>query len=184
MSLWERRHALGFCSCINYYKVWSPWHKLCRIIEPLASRCAKFRFKPLPQEVMSSRILYICEQEGLNLEAEVLMCDLISISSIALVLLQLLILGVFIYYFSIFLMVGTVNIKCYLTRWSSSGYHILAGKRFSGVSQFPLFLYSCWIELHCNSSSFCFILPLKSLTLRFFRELLVCMDHQFLPRIW
>lgn len=43
-----------------------------RIIEPLASRCAKFRFKPLSEEIMSSRITYICNQEGLNLDAEAL----------------------------------------------------------------------------------------------------------------
>lgn len=44
---------------------------LCRIIEPLASRCAKFRFKPLSEEIMSSRITYISNEEGLNLDAEV-----------------------------------------------------------------------------------------------------------------
>ncbi|PKA64764.1 hypothetical protein AXF42_Ash016795 [Apostasia shenzhenica] len=43
-----------------------------RIIEPLASRCAKFRFKPLTEEVMSSRILHICDAEGLNLDQEAL----------------------------------------------------------------------------------------------------------------
>ncbi|KAF7816827.1 replication factor C subunit 2 [Senna tora] len=43
-----------------------------RIIEPLASRCAKFRFKPLSEEIMSSRILYICKEEGLNLDSEAL----------------------------------------------------------------------------------------------------------------
>ncbi|KAK7353215.1 hypothetical protein VNO80_18656 [Phaseolus coccineus] len=43
-----------------------------RIIEPLASRCAKFRFKPLSEEIMSSRILYICKEEGLCLDAEAL----------------------------------------------------------------------------------------------------------------
>ncbi|KAG0461191.1 hypothetical protein HPP92_021488 [Vanilla planifolia] len=43
-----------------------------RIIEPLASRCAKFRFKPLSAEVMSSRILHICNEEGLNLDQEAL----------------------------------------------------------------------------------------------------------------
>ncbi|KAH7567927.1 hypothetical protein JRO89_XS07G0191200 [Xanthoceras sorbifolium] len=42
------------------------------IIEPLASRCAKFRFKPLSEEIMSSRILHICKEEGLNLDAEAL----------------------------------------------------------------------------------------------------------------
>ncbi|KHG05393.1 Replication factor C subunit 4 [Gossypium arboreum] len=42
------------------------------IIEPLASRCAKFRFKPLSDEIMSSRILHICDQEGLNLDSEAL----------------------------------------------------------------------------------------------------------------
>ncbi|KAK3230589.1 hypothetical protein Dsin_002470 [Dipteronia sinensis] len=43
-----------------------------RIIEPLASRCAKFRFKPITEEIMSSRILHICKEEGLNLDAEAL----------------------------------------------------------------------------------------------------------------
>nr|GME19749.1 replication factor C subunit 2 [Ipomoea batatas] len=43
-----------------------------RIIEPLASRCAKFRFKPLTEEIMSSRILHICNEEGLNLDSEAL----------------------------------------------------------------------------------------------------------------
>lgn len=42
-----------------------------RIIEPLASRCAKFRFKPLPAEIMSNRITHICNEEGLNLDSEV-----------------------------------------------------------------------------------------------------------------
>ncbi|CAH8357240.1 unnamed protein product [Eruca vesicaria subsp. sativa] len=41
-----------------------------RIIEPLASRRAKFRFKTLSEEVMSNRILHICNQEGLNLGGE------------------------------------------------------------------------------------------------------------------
>eukprot|EP00258_Populus_trichocarpa_P034495 XP_024450514.1 replication factor C subunit 2 isoform X3 [Populus trichocarpa] len=42
------------------------------IIEPLASRCAKFRFKPLSEEITSSRILHICNEEGLTLDAEAL----------------------------------------------------------------------------------------------------------------
>jgi hypothetical protein len=32
-----------------------------RIIEPLASRCAKFRFRPLHGGIMSARISHICK---------------------------------------------------------------------------------------------------------------------------
>ncbi|KAM2067375.1 hypothetical protein ACFX1Q_043745 [Malus domestica] len=42
------------------------------IIEPLALRCAKFRFKPLSEDIMISRILHIVQEEGLNLDPEVL----------------------------------------------------------------------------------------------------------------
>lgn len=38
-----------------------------RIIEPLASRCAKFRFKPLHGDVMNARISHICSEEGVTL---------------------------------------------------------------------------------------------------------------------
>ncbi|GIL58063.1 hypothetical protein Vafri_13259 [Volvox africanus] len=38
-----------------------------RIIEPLASRCAKFRFKPLQPVVMAGRIEHICEKERVTL---------------------------------------------------------------------------------------------------------------------
>ncbi|XP_078434252.1 ATPase family associated with various cellular activities (AAA) isoform X3 [Wolffia australiana] len=43
-----------------------------RIIEPLASRCAKFRFKPLSEDIMHNRILHICEEEGLSVDSEAL----------------------------------------------------------------------------------------------------------------
>mmetsp|Transcript_13176 Transcript_13176/g.35872 ORF Transcript_13176/g.35872 Transcript_13176/m.35872 type:complete len:342 (+) Transcript_13176:130-1155(+) len=50
-----------FCFICNYVS---------RIIEPLASRCAKFRFKPLHETVMSERVNYICEQEKVQLSEE------------------------------------------------------------------------------------------------------------------
>ncbi|KAL5727629.1 replication factor C subunit 4 [Ranunculus cassubicifolius] len=43
-----------------------------RIIEPLASRCAKFRFKPLTEDIMTNRILHICQEKGINLDPEAL----------------------------------------------------------------------------------------------------------------
>ncbi|KAK6939914.1 ATPase, AAA-type, core [Dillenia turbinata] len=43
-----------------------------RIIEPLASRCAKFGFKPLSEEIMRSCKLHICQEEGLDLNPEAL----------------------------------------------------------------------------------------------------------------
>ncbi|CAL8469989.1 g9531 [Coccomyxa elongata] len=39
-----------------------------RIIEPLASRCAKFRFRPLHGGIMSARISHICTEEGVELQ--------------------------------------------------------------------------------------------------------------------
>lgn len=48
-----------FCFICNYVS---------RIIEPLASRCAKFRFKPLHREIMTNRINFICEKEGVQLD--------------------------------------------------------------------------------------------------------------------
>ncbi|KAJ1982464.1 Subunit of heteropentameric Replication factor C (RF-C) [Dimargaris verticillata] len=49
-----------FCLICNYVS---------RIIEPLASRCAKFRFKPLPVEQSKAKLAYICGQEGITHEA-------------------------------------------------------------------------------------------------------------------
>uniref|UniRef100_A0A251VPL4 Putative P-loop containing nucleoside triphosphate hydrolase n=1 Tax=Helianthus annuus TaxID=4232 RepID=A0A251VPL4_HELAN len=43
-----------------------------RIMVPLASRCAKFRFKPFSEDIMSTRILHTCTEEGLNLDSEAL----------------------------------------------------------------------------------------------------------------
>jgi len=46
--------------------------KLMRIIEPLASRCAKFRFKALDPINTKQRIEFIAEQEHVNMEDGVL----------------------------------------------------------------------------------------------------------------
>lgn len=51
-----------FCLVCNY---------VTRVIEPLASRCAKFRFKPLPPLAMKSRILEIAAAEGVQVQDDV-----------------------------------------------------------------------------------------------------------------
>lgn len=43
----------------------------CRIIEPLTSRCSKFRFKPLANQIQEGRLLEICEKENLKYSKEV-----------------------------------------------------------------------------------------------------------------
>ncbi len=43
-----------------------------KIIEPIQSRCALFRFKPLSDEQIKERLRYIAEQEGLEITEEAL----------------------------------------------------------------------------------------------------------------
>ncbi|KAI7900699.1 replication factor C subunit 2 [Cokeromyces recurvatus] len=52
-----------FCLICNYVS---------RIIEPITSRCAKFRFKSLPVADLEERLQMICEREGVNLAANTL----------------------------------------------------------------------------------------------------------------
>ncbi|CAK9292929.1 unnamed protein product [Gordionus sp. m RMFG-2023] len=50
-----------FCIICNY---------ISRIIEPITSRCAKFRFKPLATSALINKLNYICTQEGVDIENE------------------------------------------------------------------------------------------------------------------
>jgi len=43
-----------------------------RIIEPIQSRCAVFKFRPVPREAMKRRLLEICENEGVEIDEEAL----------------------------------------------------------------------------------------------------------------
>ena len=52
-----------FCIICNY---------ISRLIPPIASRCAKFRFKPLPQEAMIGRLTHIAQAEQVDISDEAL----------------------------------------------------------------------------------------------------------------
>ncbi|KAG7165058.1 Replication factor C subunit 4-like, partial [Homarus americanus] len=66
----KQSRTTRFCLICNYVS---------RIIEPLTSRCSKFRFKPLAQDIMVKRLSYICEEENVKYEDGVLQ-DLIETS--------------------------------------------------------------------------------------------------------
>ena len=61
-----------FCLICNYVS---------RIIEPLTSRCAKFRFKPLARKILETRLTEICEKENVQYEEEVNLVDYYVFSS-------------------------------------------------------------------------------------------------------
>jgi len=62
-------------SCLGTY-----YNRLIRIIEPLASRCSKFRFTPLNSEAAMSRLVYIAEEEQVDVTKSVLQ-TLINVSN-------------------------------------------------------------------------------------------------------
>ncbi|KAF9999325.1 hypothetical protein BGZ65_005309 [Modicella reniformis] len=59
-----------FCLICNY---------VTRIIEPLASRCAKFRFRPLEEKHSKERLEMICQQEDVKISQEAIL-SLINVS--------------------------------------------------------------------------------------------------------
>ena len=66
-----------FCLICNYVSRYSSLNSMVsrscrgRIIEPLASRCAKFRFKPLSSETVFTRLSEIRIKEGVHVSDEV-----------------------------------------------------------------------------------------------------------------
>ena len=61
-----------FCIICNY---------ITRIIDPIVSRCSKFRFKPLHQDIVISKLESICENESLKLENDQVLLELIKVSN-------------------------------------------------------------------------------------------------------
>lgn len=59
----KEAHSTRFCLVCNY---------LSRIIKPIASRCTKFRFKPLSDAKSIARLEYICNEENLKADRSVL----------------------------------------------------------------------------------------------------------------
>ncbi|XP_041358628.1 replication factor C subunit 4-like isoform X2 [Gigantopelta aegis] len=59
-----------FCLICNYVS---------RIIEPLTSRCAKFRFKPLSEDILMKRLKFICDKENVKYD-ETAITALINVS--------------------------------------------------------------------------------------------------------
>jgi replication factor C subunit 2/4 len=54
-----------FCIICNYITKYRHCD-IYRIIEPVASRCVKFRFKPIPVEIQLKKLEEICVSEGIK----------------------------------------------------------------------------------------------------------------------
>lgn len=61
-----------FCLICNYVS---------RIIEPIVSRCAKFRFNTLEQDCVIDKLQSISDKEGIKLEGRSLLVELCSVSA-------------------------------------------------------------------------------------------------------
>ena len=60
-----------FCIICNY---------ISKIIDPLASRCVKFRFAPIAKDAQKERLLSICTAEKVNLQSESVIDKLIDLT--------------------------------------------------------------------------------------------------------
>ncbi len=60
-----------FCIICNY---------ISKIIDPLASRCVKFRFSPIGFHAQKERLLHICKNEGVKLKNDSVLDSLIKVT--------------------------------------------------------------------------------------------------------
>ncbi|CDW71234.1 rfc2p [Stylonychia lemnae] len=61
-----------FCIICNY---------ISKIIDPLASRCVKFRFSPIARDAQIDRLKFICEKENVKVESDDVFQSLVDISA-------------------------------------------------------------------------------------------------------